>query len=174
MRAGANDEEFRKNSDSPSDIHGIYKGQQYGGISTPAEFPYVFIFTSEAGEAYGYNDGYGADDTFWYTGEGQEGDMRMSNGNRAIREHKNTNKRVLLFESVESGAVRYVGNCEYITHHIEERPDKNGDLRNAIIFHLDVESFSNVEIQEPTEGYDSEQKPTLTAMDSEAKAVSPR
>ena len=26
-----------------SDIHGIYKGQQYGGIATPAEHPYIFI-----------------------------------------------------------------------------------------------------------------------------------
>ncbi|MEN2404153.1 HNH endonuclease, partial [Vibrio cholerae] len=33
-----------------SEIHGVYKGQQYGGIATPANHPYVFIFTSDAGE----------------------------------------------------------------------------------------------------------------------------
>ena len=39
-----------------SDIHGIYKGQQYGGIATPAEHPYIFIFTGDAGGEYGYID----------------------------------------------------------------------------------------------------------------------
>lgn len=50
------------------DIHGPYKGQQYGGIATPVNFPYIFIFTSNAGESYGYSDLFGSDDTFWYTG----------------------------------------------------------------------------------------------------------
>lgn len=91
------------------EIHGKYKGQQYGGISTPAEHPYVFVFTGDAGEAYGYRDGYGADDTFWYTGEGQEGDMKMTNGNLAIRDHKKNDKEILLFESDGSGDVSFVG-----------------------------------------------------------------
>lgn len=143
-----------------TDIHGVYKGQQYGGIATPSEHPYVFIFTSDAGEAYGYNDGFGADDTFWYTGEGQVGDMEITKGNLAIKEHAKNNKQILLFESVDKGEVRLVGNCEYITHHIEQQPDKNGDLRNAIIFHLNIEQADQNTVKEPEEDYKSTKKPT--------------
>ncbi|XQW85683.1 HNH endonuclease [Thalassotalea piscium] len=120
------------------DIHGAFKGQQYGGIATPASHPYVFIFTSEAGEGYGYSDGFSPDGTFRYTGEGQEGDMVMSKGNLAIRDHQNNNKDILLFEAASQGMVRFVGSCNYITHHIEERPDKNSEQRSAFIFHLDI------------------------------------
>ncbi len=41
-----------------SDIHSKYGGQEQGGISTPAKFPYIFIFTGNNGEQYGYTDGY--------------------------------------------------------------------------------------------------------------------
>lgn len=121
-----------------TDIHGVYKGQQYGGIATPANHPYVFIFTSEAGEEYGYSDGFSPDGTFRYTGEGQVGDMLMSKGNLAIRDHQKNNKEILLFEAASQGMVRFVGNCNYITHHAEERPDKNSKQRAAFIFHLDI------------------------------------
>lgn len=173
--------EVGKTYNRRSDIHGVYKGQQYGGIATPSEHPYVFIFTSDAGEAYGYNDGYGADDTFWYTGEGQVGHMTMNKGNLAIKEHANNNKQILLFESVNKGEVRLVGNCEYITHHIEQRPDKNGDLRNAIIFHLNIEQTDESAVKEPEADYKTNKNPTNSmtlkelrdiALKSESKTAS--
>ncbi|EHN67946.1 HNH endonuclease [Aliivibrio fischeri] len=123
-----------------NDIHGQYKGQQYGGIATPALQPYVFIFTSDAGESYGYSDGFGIDDTFWYTGEGQTGDMQMTKGNLAILNHQKNGKEILLFESVSTGYVRFCGICSYVTHHIEQRLDKNSMLRDAFIFHLEIDS----------------------------------
>lgn len=125
-----------------SDIHGVYKGQQYGGISTPAAYPYVFIFTGEAGGEFGYIDGFNADGIFRYTGEGQEGHMKMTKGNLAIRDHQKNKKEILLFESVSSGFVRFVGFCNYINDHIEERPDKNGVCRDVIVFHLDIISIN--------------------------------
>ncbi len=152
--------EVGKTYNRRSDIHGVYKGQQYGGIATPSKHPYVFIFTSDAGEAYGYDDGYGTDDTFWYTGEGQVGDMEMIKGNLAIKDHAKNYKQILLFESVDKGEVRHVGICEYITHHIEQRPDKNGELRNAIIFHLNIDQTDKNSVEEPGEDYKSSRKPT--------------
>jgi len=144
-----------------AEIHGQYEGQRQGGISTPKNHPYIFIFTGDAGKAYGYIDGYGADDTFWYTGEGQKGDMNISNGgNRAIREHSQNNKKVMLFEATDSaGEVRFVGNCEYITHHEEERPDKHGDLRKAIIFHMDIKQSISDVIGESKKRHESPKKP---------------
>lgn len=143
-----------------NDIHGKYKGQQYGGIATPADHPYIFIFTSDAGAEYGYHDGYGGDDTFWYTGEGQTGNMEMIKGNLAIRDHAKNNKEILLFESEETGFVRFVGKCEYIGNHREQRPDKNNDLRSAIIFHLNIKQANNPHnISDPSVAYDNALQP---------------
>jgi hypothetical protein len=40
------------------DIHDIYGGQRQGGISTPANYPFIFLFSSERGKDYGYQDGW--------------------------------------------------------------------------------------------------------------------
>lgn len=128
-----------------ADIHGRYKGQQYGGIATPAAHPYVFIFTGDSGSEYGYIDNFDPNGTFKYTGEGQEGDMRMSKGNLAIHDHRKNNKEILLFEYTSRGFVRFLGTCNYVFHHIEERPDRNGNLREAIVFHLDIVNTQNID-----------------------------
>ncbi|WP_201547535.1 HNH endonuclease signature motif containing protein [Psychrobacter sp. Pi2-1] len=128
-----------------ADIHGRYKGQQYGGIATPADHPYIFIFTGDSGSEYGYIDDFDPNGTFKYTGEGQEGDMKMSKGNLAIRDHQKNNKEILLFESTSRGYVRLLGTCNYVFHHIEERPDRNGNLREAIVFHLDIVNNRNID-----------------------------
>ena len=123
-----------------NDIHAKFKGQQYGGIATPADYPYIFIFTGDTGAEYGYHDGYGADDTYWYTGEGQSGDMQLTRGNRAIIDHRSNGKNILLFESTNKGHVRFSGYCTYVTHHTEQRIDVDGNYRQVIIFHLDIAS----------------------------------
>jgi 5-methylcytosine-specific restriction protein A len=73
---------------------------------------------------------------FWYTGEGQVGNMPMVRGNAAITKHKADGKSILVFESTPKDQVRFLGEAEYLGHHKEQRPDRNGALREAIIFHL--------------------------------------
>lgn len=128
-----------------ADIHSAYGGQQQGGISTPSQKPFIFIFTSDAGESFGYHDHTGADDTFWYTGEGQTGDMQMDKGNLAIRDHEENGKKIYLFEYVKKAHVKFVGECNCVDLHTEERPDKYGDLRRAYIFHLEIEDGQSYE-----------------------------
>ena len=141
------------------DIHGKYGGQGGGGISTPKNFPVVFIFTSQSGEEHGYRDEYRNDGVFWYTGEGQTGDMKMVVGNKAIRDHKENNKTIHVFESTKKSYVRYLGTAECLGFHEEVRPDTNGDERNAFIFHLDINSIeAENEIKEPRSDYDSGKK----------------
>jgi hypothetical protein len=53
----------------------------------PDGAPFIFLFTGESGNQYGYQDGWKDDDTFEYTGEGQRGPMEFVRGNRAIRDH---------------------------------------------------------------------------------------
>ncbi len=127
-----------------TEIHGKYKGQAQGGISTPKDYPVIFLFTSDQGEQHGYFDHFHNDGTFRYTGEGQVGDMKMDAGNKAIKNHKNTNKAIYLFEYTRRTYVRYLGQAEYITHHEELRPDREGNIRKVIVFHLDIDSaYSN-------------------------------
>jgi 5-methylcytosine-specific restriction protein A len=70
------------------EIHVPFGGQRFGGISTPANQPYMFIFTSDQGEKHGYSDGRDSKGVFHYTGEGQKGDMVMTGTNASIRDHK--------------------------------------------------------------------------------------
>lgn len=144
-----------------ADIHGRYGGQQQGGISTPAEYPLIFLFTGESGSQYGYVDRFREDDgTFWYTGEGQEGDMEMTRGNRAIRDHEANDKELHLFEAVGQGQVRYVGQATYLSHHWEERKDANEDMRDTIVFELAVETetdeHGSAGASEPSPEYDAD------------------
>lgn len=120
------------------DIHILLGGQRQGGISTPATYPVVLLFTGDSGSEYGYEDRFQGDGTFWYTGEGRVGDMEMARGNLAIRDHSINGKTVHLFEYIGTGQVRYVGEVRYLGHHSATRPDQKGALRDAYIFHLEL------------------------------------
>ena len=76
---------------------------------------------------------------YWYTGEGQVGDMKMLRGNKAIRDHHQEGKVIHLFESNARGDVVYMGQAAYLGHHRQDRPDRRGDMRSAIIFELGVD-----------------------------------
>ena len=144
-----------------NEIHAIFKGQQYGGIATPAAAPFVFLFTGDAGEEFGYSDEFQPDGLYWYTGEGQVGDMQMVKGNAAIFNHKHNGKALLLFESSHPGHVRFVGEMAYVEHHKEERPDRLNNVRQAIVFHLELlpEQLSDLEpnqlVKEPSASYET-------------------
>ena len=120
------------------EIHDVYGGQRQGGMSTPARSPVIFLFTGDGGAEHGYVDGPTSTGVFHYTGEGQRGDMAFERSNRALRDHHEDGKRCCLFEAVGRGAVRYVGEVEYLGHHWVERPDTDGARRRAIVFELGI------------------------------------
>lgn len=120
------------------DLHDRYGGQRQGGMSTPKKHPVIFLFTGESGIAHGYRDEFKPDGTYHYTGEGQRGDMSFVRANRALRDHARDGKQVHLFEAVGGGVVRYVGEVFCLAHHVEERPDTEGDTRRAIVFELGI------------------------------------
>jgi 5-methylcytosine-specific restriction protein A len=126
------------------DLHAKYGGQRQGGISTPTRHPMIFLFTGESGHQYGYHDGPRDDGTFWYTGEGQVGDMQMKSGNQAISNHELNGKTLYLFEIVRKGGqVQYLGEATYLDHHVEVAPDRNNTPRKAIVFRLSLDSVAN-------------------------------
>lgn len=123
------------------DIHGRYGGQTQGGISTPSSSPFVILFTGEAGSQHGYMDHWEHEDgenILHYYGEGQVGDMKNERGNRAILEHLQNNKRLLIFQSMgKSQPYRYLGEFRFM-HAYEQGGigDTKGNLRKAIVFKL--------------------------------------
>jgi 5-methylcytosine-specific restriction protein A len=146
--------EIGKEYKRKEDIHGVYGGQGQGGISTPKNHPVVFVFTSEAGEQHGYKDEYRDDGVFWYTGEGQVGDMKMAAGNKAILEHAHNRKIIHAFEYTKKAYVRYIGTAECLGYHEESRPDREGDDRVAFVFHLDIDSLGVANgVSEPSSTY---------------------
>jgi 5-methylcytosine-specific restriction enzyme A len=85
---------------------------------------------------HGYADGWTADGIFRYFGEGQEGDMRLAGGNRAIAEHAAAGKDLLLFQTLGGGQVRFLGPFTCSGYDIEQAPDRLGAQRNATVFLL--------------------------------------
>jgi len=118
------------------DLHTQYGGQRQGGISTPARYPFILLFTSETGTRHGYDDHWTADGRFLYTGEGQFGNMELVRGNKAIRDHQDNGKQLLLFENLGGGTVRYVGEFKSEGYQETVASDTEGRLRKAIVFRL--------------------------------------
>jgi len=119
------------------DIHAEFGGQRQGGISTPAAGRLIFIFSGEAGHRHGYHDEV-TEEGFLIYGEGQLGDMTFARGNLAIRDHRRTGKRLLIFQATGKGKP-CIYRGEYVLDHYKERegvPDTNGEARTAIIFLL--------------------------------------
>lgn len=117
------------------EIHEPYGGQRQSGISTPADGPFIFLFSGESGEQYGYKDGWDENGVFLYSGEGQEGHMEFTRGNRAIRDHAENGKDLHLFESLDEG-YRYLGVFACSTWEYRQGTDSKGDERQVIVFHL--------------------------------------
>lgn len=119
------------------DLIRLYGGQLQAGIWTPSEFKVIFIFSGESGKAFGYKDGWKEDGIFRYTGEGQIGDMTFTGGNKAIRDHRENGKDILLFEDLGKGkGVRYTGMFECASWSYVDAMDKKKNIRKAIAFDL--------------------------------------
>jgi len=115
------------------EIHDRWGGQRYGGISTPARADYAFLFTGEPGSAFGYEDDWLDDETFAYTGEGQEGDMELVRGNLAI---VSRSPDIHLFKILGDGLVRYLHQMFYATHEFRTGKDKTHRDRRIVVLRL--------------------------------------
>jgi 5-methylcytosine-specific restriction protein A len=120
------------------ELHSRFGGNQQGGMSPCPKAGVILLFTSPHGDLYGYEDRFQADGMFWYTGEGQVGEMKFVRANRALRDHETEGHRVLLFEQTRKGYVRFVTEVRYAGHHMEFRLDRNRQQRLAIVFHLEA------------------------------------
>ncbi len=121
-----------------SELHRRYGGRRQGGISPSKQSPNVFLFTDqERGILHGYlYDGQHEDGLYHYTGEGQRGDQKMAQGNRAIRDHHAEARRLHVFDA-SAGQASYLGEFEYIDHYTADAPETgDGPVRSVIVFRL--------------------------------------
>ncbi|MEZ0095940.1 hypothetical protein [Streptacidiphilus sp. EB129] len=122
------------------DLHRRYGGSSQNGISSSAQTNNILIFTSaSSGNQHGYYDRWNEDGTLHYTGDGQHGDQTMVRGNKALYEHRETGKRLRLFDGAR-GIVRYLG--EWVLdpaqpyHEAQAHESGSSELRTVILFHL--------------------------------------
>jgi len=136
------------------DLHKKYGGQMQGGITTPSNQKIIMLFTGERGQQYGYKDGWSNEGLFLYTGEGQRGDMQFTKGNLAIRDHTVNGKDLHLFENVNEGYVRYLGQMVCTGFTEPQGKDIDGKDRKVIIFEL--APFDEFEIEVPSDNKELE------------------
>ncbi len=151
-------------------IHALYGGQEQGGISTPKNWPWLFLFAGEQSERYGCPDGWDEHGVFRFLGEGTRGDMEFTRGNRALRDHAGDGKDVVLFESLgRSKPVRYLGLFACVSWENIMAPDDEGALRRALVFHLvsaaDSPEFSATAGEEPEQDLETLRRRAVHASD---------
>jgi hypothetical protein len=105
------------------EIHDRFGGNFQSGIASSSKKPLVFIFTTETGKQFGYEDGWHAG-IYFYTGEGQVGDMQFKKGNKSIRDHLDNGKDIHLFESSSTAHYSYVGQFVCTGAHDRRGPDR--------------------------------------------------
>lgn len=119
------------------DINVPYGGSRQSGISPSNQTPAIFLFTGDSGEQFGYRDEFDADGIFSYTGEGQVGDMQLTKGNLSITNHARDGRALHVFESLGKGkGQKYIGEFTYVSHSYTRGPDREGNDRRIILFHL--------------------------------------
>jgi 5-methylcytosine-specific restriction enzyme A len=119
------------------EINDPFGGSRQSGISTSAQTPAIFLFTGDTGEQYGYRDAFDDAGVFSYTGEGQVGDMQLTKGNRAIVDHARDGRALHVFRSLgKARGQQYVGEFAYANHSVRRGPDREGNERDVIVFHL--------------------------------------
>ncbi|MFI1503844.1 hypothetical protein [Streptomyces sp. NPDC020597] len=122
------------------ELHERYGGSSQNGISPSRTTNNILIFTApSSGHQHGYYDTWNEDGTFHYTGDGQTGDQKLIRGNKSIYEHRETGKRLRLFEGAR-GTVRYLGEWaldpEQPYSEGQAPATGGGPLRKVIRFHL--------------------------------------
>ena len=121
-----------------TELHKFFGGQTQGGISTPSNSNYVFIIAyKKSGKDFGYEDGWDVERNFYfYTGEGQVNDMQMIRGNKAIKDHKENDKKILLFQETKETYIKLEAELIFIDFEYIQTIDREGNNRRAIQFRL--------------------------------------
>ena len=120
------------------ELHEQFGGRGQGGIGPSRESPNIFLFSDPlTGHQHGYFDGWDGE-AYNYYGEGQVGDQRMTQGNRAVLECAESGRALRLFQG-SRGEVTYLGEWELDPdepYREDDGPGRDGAIRKVIVFKL--------------------------------------
>ncbi len=135
-----------------ADLHDRFGGNHYCGIASSKKESVVLIFHTQEPSQQFYEDGFDSDGLYWYSGQGQKGDMTWNASNKAVREHMIQGRDLFFFERVQrkGGLWQFSHIMRYFGHKIEDRLDADKKLRKAIIFSLLPIEFLNSEMLSPS------------------------
>ncbi len=119
------------------DIHDRFGGNRQAGIIVTKGSGPIFIMSGARGAEFGYDDEIRSDGTVLYFGEGQRGDMEFTRGNKAIRDHAQDGRSILMFEKhYPERDLTFVGEMACEGWSYREGKDADGNSRRAIVFEL--------------------------------------
>lgn len=120
------------------EVHARFGGREQGGISPSRKVPIVMFFTDPVtGHRHGYYDGLDEAGLYNYVGEGQHGDQRLVQGNKAILNHAKDGRSLEGFLA-NGPVVTYLGEFDLVDHHFTEAHE-SGDpstIRQVVVFRL--------------------------------------
>jgi hypothetical protein len=118
-------------------VHARYGGRQQGGIGPSSKVPVVLFFTDPlTGHRHGYYDGWDEEGFLNYVGEGQTGDQRLVQGNKAILNHAAEGRSLEGFLAT-GPQVTYLGEFTLADHYFTDAHETGSDvIRQVVVFRL--------------------------------------
>lgn len=118
------------------ELHARYGGRQQAGIGPSSKVAAVLFFVaSPAKRRPGIYDGWDDDGLLNYVGEGQVGDQRLAQGNKAVLNHVEDGRSLEGFLA-DGSSVLYLGEFRLVDHYFTDAPDRDGELRQVVVFRL--------------------------------------
>lgn len=122
------------------ELHDRWGGGRFGGMEPSVKAASVFLFSNpSAGRPFGYKyDGWHADGTLHYTGDGQVGDQKATTGgNKALLGAPGLGRAIRVFRS-EGRKTTYVGEFELAArpYYRAEALDRHKEPRSVLVFVL--------------------------------------
>lgn len=123
------------------EIHDAFGGNRQYGISPTKDANKIFIWSNESGPHHGYQDGWGDDGIYYYTGAGQYGDQDIEDPkhNGRLLRHSENEDEVLLFigQKGPGGLWKYECKLSLIDYEYFQTKDANEKNRKAVRFVLE-------------------------------------
>ena len=121
-------------------LHDRYSGIRQGGIAPSRKTKNIFLFTDDSSNnEHGYERDYWKDDfTFFYCGDGQTGNQKLTRRNLQVLNHVQDGRKLRLFSPV-AGKVTYLGELTIDSEKPYEFADgigRDGKPRKVIMFRL--------------------------------------
>lgn len=120
------------------EVHERYGGRRQGGIGPSTKAKVVLFFTApDKGHQHGYYDGWDDEGYFHYVGEGQRGDQQLTQGNKAILNHRADGRSLEGFLG-EGTSVTYLGEFELVEHYFTDAHETGAPdtIRQVVVFKL--------------------------------------